>query len=151
MLKKIKTFLILVLLCAVCFLLFQGSTFLDSKLENKPTSWVEKVPDTIAPASANTPTVEEYKTAIETGMYKTEAVVMPLDDSSPEIVNTDYSWLQSAVKRCHPLMKGELKSAIANDGIIRQNEYRAIMNRCVEYNEQESAGDKAELKRFLAE
>lgn len=77
-------------------------------------------------------------------------VAMPVDDSD-EIDNIGYDWLRSIARHCHPSYKDEVKSALKNDGIIRENEYHILISRCNDHNNLKEAAAKQKLMEFVEE
>jgi len=145
MLAKIKTLFILILMAGIAFLLFQGSTFLDSKLENKPTQWIQEEP-IIAPV---TKTPEQVSEQVQGEVNEEVALATPIDTNSDEISNNDYDWLGGIGHDCYPGLPADVKAAFANDDMIRKNEYTEIMTRCADYMELQDAGAKGVLRKMV--
>ena len=156
---KIKILFVIIVASAMSYGLFQLSTMADNNLLTKakherPLNRIKAVfepqtgPDPI-------PFLEEGSRGndeLATGTYKTKAAVLIVDPDSPEIDNSDYVWMQGRIKACHPTMKDELREALANDGVIRKNEYKFILHeQCNTFTEAQDAGAKNELKKFLAQ
>ena len=157
MLKKIKTLAILILMGVIAFLLFQGSTFLDSKLENKPSQWVQDKP-VIAPVT-KTPeeaTVAEAIAHVAEQKEETKSVSLGqltfvINANEPEISNSKYRSLRSWAKDDYPGIKDDIAAALANDGMIRQDEFMQILTFSNAFSEAMEKGAKDELKEFLNE
>jgi len=155
MLKKIKTIIILVLMAAVAYLLFQGSTFLDSKLENKPTPWIQTETDTVAPVAPSTPKATPKETPdvayMRGAVIQLDSNYPPLTvDDSPEASNHDHSWLSRMVSNeSYPGIKTHVREAFENDGVLRKTENSEIISRSVDWNERAQAGEKQTLRDLV--
>jgi len=163
MLAKIKTILILILMGAVAYLLFQGSTFLDSKLENKPSPWVQTETDTLAPVSAQPlSTVADEADAVvkearahiaetqeESAPVSRGPLTFTVDIEQPEITNSNYRSLKSWADDDYPGIKDDIKAALANDGMVRNDEYMQIIRYSNQWTESQQSGAKRSLMDFI--
>lgn len=78
-------------------------------------------------------------------------VELIIDPDSPEIDNSDYSWLRNTTSVCGPVRKNNMRLAMNNDSVIRKDEYSVIMTACTVYIESSKIAAKQDLREFLNE
>lgn len=152
-----KLIAILAILGAIALMLYQVVDMEQVAKEYKPVMEAfDKAVEMIPAKEEVIETVDDKITTIKANpkvvKYKADRSTLIIDPDSPEIANSNYSWLKNKVDRMsYPNIKKDLREALTNDGVIRQNEYNTIINRTVDYNESQDAGAKAELKESLNE
>ena len=74
-----------------------------------------------------------------------------INTDEPEISNTKYRTLRNWAKDDYPGIKDDIATALANDGMIRHDEYMQILTFSNAFSEAMEKGAKDELKEFLNE
>lgn len=82
---------------------------------------------------------------------KVPVTIKPLvkDNDSPEIGNTDYTYLGNILDVCHPGMKDEIRRALSTNDMITEKEYQFIIHKCSVYIEKQQSRTKQELKEIV--